>query len=402
MKAWQDLNLTVVALYKVEMSNLKVLVLAYLANPTCTNWIYGFKSLGYDVAVLNWSKSSATQKQLKKWGFSNNDIPIFHIWNKFSETMRQAVLKSLDGTPNIIFSWEGASILKSLQKVYQSFPTAKIVHCVNSYPNAVTALTELRMNWRYRKANSLINGYVFYSETQQRLFSQKVPSARDKPYLVMVEPFFKRAFASDGIVYSSVPRLERFDENPHIIFTGRGSKLWCKKYELRGRKDALGLFFSKLAERGIHIFLSPQADTKGLPNLHLYPDFSNEDLFEGRFAQYISQFDAHLVMYNEYNDTMRRWVSSGLSTRFAYALTATAPIAVTKTSKFVEDLWQDTPFGFTFSNVEDLVESLYDKQKLTLLRHNMEKVHRSYSFESQSERVAQFFEEILETPGVTD
>lgn len=376
------------------MSNIKILVLAFLANPTCTNWIYGFKSLGYNVAVLNWSKSPATKEQLKKWGFSNNDIPIFHIWHKLSKTVRQAVLQSLDGTPDIIFSWEGVLILKPLQKVHQFFPTAKVVHCVNTYPNAINALTELRMNWRYRQANSFISGYVFYSEVQQRLFSEKISSARGKPYLVMIEPFFERTFASNGIVNSGVPRLERFDENPHIVFTGRGDRLWDKK-KLRSRRDALGSFFKELASRNIHIFLSPKANIKGFPRLHHYPDFSNEDLFEGRFAQYISQFDAHLVMYNEYNNTMKRWVSSGLSTRFAYALTATSPIAVTKTSKFVEELWKDNPFGFTFSNVEDLVESLYDKQKLTLLRHNMEKFHKSYSFESQSKRVARFFEEVL-------
>ncbi|MEM7557380.1 MAG: hypothetical protein AAF378_25495 [Cyanobacteria bacterium P01_A01_bin.84] len=378
------------SIQKISENKSKVLVLAFLANPTCTNWIYGFKSLGYDVAVLNWSNSPATQEQLNKWGFSNNDIPIFHFWDKFSETISQAVLNSLDGTPDIIFSWEGALILEPLQKVSSYFPTAKVVHCVNTYPNAISNLSEVRMNSRYRKANSLISGYIFYSETQQNLFSQKIPSASNKPYIAMIEPFFDRAFSSKKIADANVPRLERFDKNPHIIFTGRGNYLWSKPWT-RFRRDALGLFLSKLAKRGIHIFLSSQADTKGLPNLHKYPNFSNEDIFEGRFSQYISQFDAHLVMYNEYNNIMRRWTSSGLSTRFAYSLTATAPIAVTKTSKFVEELWKDTPFGFTFTNTEDLAQSLYDKQYLTLLSHNMEKIHRSYSFESQSKRIAEFF-----------
>ena len=182
------------SIQKISENKSKVLVLAFLANPTCTNWIYGFKSLGYDVAVLNWSNSPATQEQLNKWGFSNNDIPIFHFWDKFSETISQAVLNSLDGTPDIIFSWEGALILEPLQKVSSYFPTAKVVHCVNTYPNAISNLSEVRMNSRYRKANSLISGYIFYSETQQNLFSQKIPSASNKPYIAMIEPFFDRAF----------------------------------------------------------------------------------------------------------------------------------------------------------------------------------------------------------------
>lgn len=384
------------------MHKFRVLVLAFLANPTCTNWIYGFKSLGYRVVVLNWSKSPATQNQLAQWGFQNQDIPIFNIWDRFTDDVRQAVLKSLGGIPDVLFCWEGALILKPLRQVHQSFPRVKVVQCVNTFPNAVSALTELRMYWRYRNANSLINGYIFYSEAMRRLFLQKIPASHDRPYLIMVEPFFEKAFASHGIVDSNIPRLERFNENPHIIiFTGRGVKLWSKN-SLNDRRDALGPFFKRLAERGVHIFLPPKADTKGLPNLHLYPEFSNADLFEGRFAQYISQFDAHLVIYNEWNGTIRRWVSSGLSTRLAYSLTSTSPLAVTHTSKFIEEYWKDTPFGFTFCDVEDLVKSLYNTQMLTLLRQNMEQVHRSYAFESQGEHVAQFFKEILAKPGVAN
>lgn len=65
------------------MRKLKVLVIAFLGNPICTNWIYGFKSLGYQVAVLNWSKSPATKNQLEYWGFANNDIPLFNMWDRF-------------------------------------------------------------------------------------------------------------------------------------------------------------------------------------------------------------------------------------------------------------------------------------------------------------------------------
>ena len=376
------------------MQKIKVLVLAFLANPTCTNWIKGLETLDYGVAVLDWKHSPANQDELENWGFKGSRIPIFHMWNDFSTELSQKVDDALGGKPDIIFVWEGAAILKPLQAVKSFFPTAKVIHCVNTYPNAITELTEFRMNWRYRNASPLIDAHIFYSEIMREMFLRNVPAANPQPYLVMVEPFFEEAFA-DEVTDSTVPQLKRLDEHPHVIFTGRGTELWRSFSFSNRRRDALGSFFRQLANHNIHVYLPAQAEIKNIPNFHCYPNFSNDDLFKGRFAQYLSQFDAHLVMYNEYNNIMRRWVTTGLSTRFASAITSVTPLALTKTSQFAEEYWQDTPFGFTFSNVEDLVQSLRDRQMLTTLRQNMKRVHRSYSFEAQSDRLSQFFRDVL-------
>ncbi|MFB2768847.1 hypothetical protein ACE1AT_06075 [Pelatocladus sp. BLCC-F211] len=383
------------------MSHPRVLIIASLANPTCTNWIYGLKSLGYNVAVLDWRKSPATQSELENWGFKEeNKIPIINIWDDFPLEKQQEVEKCLGGLPDALFSWEGALILKPLLRVKRIYTIAKVIHRINSYPSALNEFTEFRLNWRYQNANPLIDGYIFYSETQRHLFLKKIPTAANKPYLVMVAPFFKKAFSSNNIQDYTVPKLERFDGNPHIIFTGNSRELWNNNFLQNQHRDALGKFFKQLAKCNVHIFIHPQGNTRNISNLHLYPDFSNEDIFTGRFAQYISQFDAHLVMYNEYNSTIRRWVSSGLSTRFAYALTSTTPLAVTKTSKFVEEHWKGTPFGFTFSDIDNLAKSLHNKQMLALLRRNLEKIHISYAFEYQSHHVAQFFNKILQKSAI--
>jgi hypothetical protein len=372
---------------------LKVLVLALPWNPTCRNWVYGLSKLGYSVASLVWNSTPLTLKQLEDWGFAANEIPIFQMANELSPEISRSIVDSLNGTPDIIFSWEGALILKPLQWVEQTFPTAKVIHCVNTFPNAVNALSELRMYWRYRRADTSIDGYVFYSKSMQAFFQQKIPTAQKKPYLVLVEPFLKVAFADPNSYKPDVPELKRIDDKPYIIFTGRGTELW-NSFSLKERRDALGSFFQQLSQQGIRIFLPPKADLRGLPNLHHYPVFSNQDIYSGRFAEYISQFDAHLVMYNEWNGTMRRWVSTGLSTRFAYALTATSPLAVSQTSQFIHELWHQNPFGFVFHNIDDLAISLHDRQALVKLRQNMEQVHRSYSFESQSSQISGFFETI--------
>lgn len=374
------------------MNRLKILILAFAYNPTCRNWVYGLKSLGYEVTLLVWGQQFLTPEALQNWGFAAGDIPIFQMQAALPDLTAQAIVESLGGAPDLLFSWEGALILKPLEQVRQIFPKAKIIQSACTFPNATTILTEFRMHQRYRKSASNIDGWIFYSDTMQTSFCQKIPAAQGKPYLVMVDPFLDAAYAKPNSPLT-IPQLNRIDYSPHIVYTGRASKLWSS-FSLDGRRDALGRFFKHLSNRGVHIFVSPKADTKGLPNLHHYPDFSNQDIYEGRFAEYLSQFDAHLVMYNECCGTLRRWVSNGLSTRFACALTATSPLAVTETSQFVHDLWQERPFGFTFRNVDDLVASLHDQQKLATLRQNMEKVHRSYAFESQAPQIIQFIEKI--------
>ncbi len=373
------------------MANLKVLVVGSLANPMATNWVYGFKSLGYTLAVLDWRSSPATQTQLKEWGFQD-DVRVFNFWG--SDDVRQAVLAELDGEPDILFCYWGSQVLAALGKAHQSFPDAKVILCTETLPNASNFLTELREIWWLRQVDSLIDGHVFYSEAMRQLFCQKVPSSRSKAYLAIIMPFLKKAFAVDGLGSSNVTQLERFDEHPHVIFTGRADKLWTKDFRMAA--DALGPFLVQLAKRGVHVFVSHSADSKGCPNFHSYPNFSNADLFEGRFSRYISQFDAHLTIYNESNQTIRRRVSTSLSTRLAFALASTAPVAVTRTSQFIQEYWADTPFGFAFTGVDELAASLYDQQLLASLRSNMSRVHLSYAFESQGDRVTGFFKEVLE------
>jgi hypothetical protein len=230
----------------------------------------------------------------------------------------------------------------------------------------------------------------------RRLFIKAIPSSANKLYITIPDgPFPEKAFALDNPINFRVPKLERLDDKPHVIYTGNPSTLWTQSLG-NTRKDRLGPFFKKISQHNIHIFIGANGDTKKLPNIHLQPRrFENTDLFNSTYSRYISQFDAHLVFMNEYNSSIRRRVYGALGTRFAYALTATAPIVTTQTSKFIEEFWQSSPLGFTFNSVESLVTSLYDKESLESFRCNMKQNHKYYSFESNSIRINEFFYKIF-------
>lgn len=378
------------------MHPLKILILPganALRNPMCGNWINGLRRLGHSVVTLYWEEQELTNQQLRDWGIDEG-AHIFQFSDNLSESLRQLIVSNLKGQPDVLFCWESIPPLKLLHKVSPFFPESKAILLIDAYPNAPHLWSELSHILRYRMADPLVDGYIFYSNAMRDAFCRQIIAAAKKPYLVMMHPFFKSAFYSKDVVITEDINLERLDEKPHIIFTGNAGKLWNRRHD-NYAKDALGEFLALLASKGVHVFVNPVADLKGIKGLHHYPAFTNADMLSGRFASYIAQFDAHLVIYKEYNDTNRRRSARSLSTRLAFSLTSTCPIIVSQTSQFICEYWADSPFGFMFSHVDDLVESLHDSQKLSILRSNMEKVHQSFSFEAQSDRIDQLFKTVM-------
>lgn len=380
----------------MQFRKLKILVVAFdVLNPMSIGWIHGFQRLGHTVSVIVTKDSDLTNEHLTKLGFYNQEFPNTPIFQyNSSKYCRKEILASLNQEPDLLFFWEGIGIIKQVRNFTSIFSKSKTVFCVCTHPNCASVWRERLTNFQYRKISSLIDGYIFYSQEQQKLFTKNVPQATCKVSTVMMDPFFEKAFASAANGDLRVPVLKRYDDNPHVIFTGNARHLWDKARGHRG-KDSLGPFFQRLCTRGIHVFVHEAADTRNIPNLHVFPTFYNPDLAEGRFSQYISQFDAHLVIYNTHTATEKRRASTGLATRFAYAITATSPIAVSEISTFVREIWNDEPFGFTFHDIDDLVNSLYDSQKLSLLRSNMKKFHRQFSFESQASSLNSFLETVI-------
>ena len=378
------------------MQPLKILIIPganALRNPMCGNWINGLRQLGHSVSTLYWESQELTNQQLRDWGI-NDSAHIFQFFGELSESLRQIIVSSLGGEPDILFCWESIPPLKILPKVARVFPNAKAILLIDAYPNAPHLLGEMLHILRYRNSDKLIDGYIFYSNIMRDAFCQQIATAAKKPYLVMVHPFFESAFYSKEVSITKDLQLERFDDKPHVIFTGNAGHLWNRRYD-NYAKDAVGEFLALLASKEVHIFVNPAADLKGIKGLHHYPAFSNGDMLNGRFSSYISQFDAHLIIYKEYNGTNRRRSARSLSTRFAFSLTSTCPIIVSQTSQFIHEYWLDMPFGFMFKQVDDLVESLNDSKKLSVLRSNMEKVHRKFSFEAQTNRIHRLFKDVM-------
>lgn len=355
-----------------------IAVVCALANPLAASWVRGLAA-DHRVVVVDLRSAPPTRAELADWGIPA-DQPVVTAGGTLDAAARAAVAAALGGPPELIVSWWGTGILPLALAVKGAFPGSRLTHCVDTLPDAGTLAAEVREALRYRRADGGVDGYIFYSQQMRRRFCRLVPPARAKPALVMVEPFPLSVHARAG---TDAPPLERRGDGPHVIFTGRSDLLFRR--DRRMRKDAVGPFLRALAERGVEVFVKPELDGQTLPpGLHCYPAFTNADLFAGRFAAHIDAYDAHLVIYNEWNATIRRRVACGLSTRLALALAATSPIVVSETATFAAELGSVT---MRFSGPDDLAASLHDRAALAAQRRVLAERHTEFAWESQAPRV---------------
>lgn len=359
-----------------------------ILNPMCGNWLNGLTAAGHRVVCLYWADRCPLTDELAGLGI-RPDVPVRAFSEELAIGERAEIVRLLGGEADLLFGWEGILTLHPIKVCMAAFPDAARALLVDTYPLATSLASELAHIGRYTWLGRALDGFVFYSDSMRQLFQRCVPTSRGKPWLAMVEPFPSRAYSNPTQGGGSTRHvLERHDGCPHVVFTGNASMIWSSRY--REAREAVGGFLARLAGRGIHVFLNSVADLRSVSNFHHYPAFSNAQLLDGTFAGYLSEFDAHLVIYHEVNGTIRRRVASGLSTRMAFAMTSTCPIAVSRGSRFVEEYWGDAPFGFAFDALDDLVESLNDGEKLRRCRLNMEHVRAAYSFEAQTSRINRF------------
>lgn len=363
---------------------ISIVVVASTRNPLGVTWILGLSEMGARLAVVDLDERAWDAETRKSVGIPEA-LTIIPLSSAFDSVSKTRVLESI-GSPDVVFGWWGSKVLGPMQAIQAVFPESRSIHCLDTLPDASILLTELREFARLLLRRKMADGFIYYSEAMKDRFERMFRSVRNSPSAVMVEPFLLRSY---GMETEHLPRSDC--SQPRVIFSGRGDHLWTENFRMK--KDALGPQLTELADLGVDVYVPDNADTRGHPNVFNYPRFSEADLIGGTFSTFVSTFDAHLAIYNEHNSTIRRRVAVGLSTRLAFGLTATAPLAVTTTSTFVEDLQREAPFAMRFKDIPDLRDQLGSENLLEELRRNLVRRRRDFSFENQSETIKRLFKE---------
>lgn len=154
--------------------------------------------------------------------------------------------------------------------------------------------------------------------------------------------------------------------------------------------DSLDDQFLELANAKLHVYSGAMSDVVCRTGFgHIYPRFSNEDVFMGRLARFASECDAALITYNVRRREER--FRSTFPTRFFNALGAGIPIAIRggifdACERFVKHYG----IGFSYDNAVHLVRQLEERERMAAYRRKANESKGQFTAEHQSGELRTF------------
>lgn len=355
-----------------------------LKNPFIEAWFKTWEASGAEVAVLaqvDPSDSSDTPD------YVDARTVYYDAADSLSSVQWKSDLESLlGGPPTVLFYWWGLSSLL-IDAPVRAWPHAKVLLCVDTYPNASRLLTEIREVAQSALAVRRVDAFVVASDEMADLLRRRFPWVRDKPMQVVTSPFPLSTHASSPrFLVANFGKLR-------LCFTGRSDFLHSGNKKMG--KDDLGDFLVELIADGMDVFVQQphcenQQNELRSRGYSFYPDIPRSGLLGGDFAEMISEFDGHIVYYDVANSTLSRRVSTSLSTRFATGICAPTPIIVPPQSIFANRFLAIHPIGFASSDVSAIRSIL--QQRAGSMRQYWEDNHHLWAGESNSLNLRQLVE----------
>lgn len=355
-----------------------------LKNPFIEAWVKTWEAAGAVVAVL---ANVSASESLDTPDYLRERVVHFDAADSGSTRQWKMQLEAiLGGSPTALFYWWGLASLAEKAPI-KAWPSAKIVLCVDTYPNASRMLTELREVALSALSIGIVDAFVVASEEMAELLTRRFPWIRGKVMRSVVSPFPLASHASAGA------SNKKHSEKLRLCFTGRSDYLHSGSIKMA--KDDLGLLLDKFISAGIDVFVQAPSDDdhrRRLTSLgySFYRDVPRNDLLNGKFADMISQFDGHLVYYEIANSTIARRVSTGLSTRFATGVCSSTPMIVPPDATFAVNFLSKNPIGFASSDPYAVSRTLMERGDE--MRAHWAANHRTWAGESNAEGLRQLLE----------
>jgi hypothetical protein len=180
------------------------------------------------------------------------------------------------------------------------------------------------------------------------------------------------------------------DGAARFIFTGRSDYIFANNWRMA--KDDVSALLTPILKAGARVSIQRPADETSALRLaeagfEFYEPLPRESLLNGDFARMIARHHGHLAIYNVSNSTIRRRVSTGLSTRFAVGLCAPTPMVVPNEATFARELFAAHNIGVTLRKdpreTIDVVRTSNDH-----MRQEWYASHLSWSAESNASALA--------------
>lgn len=354
----------------------------------------------YKVSVINTSHWAFPQE------IEGTDIPVYNLYENSKirflflgrlEWFRKASFYSLaktntkltdrvgkvikqEGIDLIYGCWGSHSLpeLRLLQKFHVPIVYEFLTYPVNIYSFAVKI-----ENIFNRSIINNLKGRVI--ATQRMLnYMKNVFGIHEGENIVFGECYSKKFFYRKRL-----PRLSERDGHPHLIFTG---------------SDVYNIFpqIEEIIRRKIHIHV---CYTKGLKQrlqklkfksfIHTFKKFDYNELLNGTFATFMTQFDACLVTYNFRKASALDRFYNSIPNRFSFALTAGIPIVMPRGYlKGCEEMINKHRIGFTYTDYDDLKKKLSNEELMDYYKRNAVVKSKNFTLENNFKTIDKFLKQI--------
>jgi len=350
----------------------------------------------YKVTVINTSHWAFPQE------IEGTDIPVYNLYENSKirflflgrlECFRKASFYSLaktntkltdrvgkvikqEGIDLIYGSWGSHSLpeLKLVQKFHVPIVYEFLTYPVNIYSFAVKI-----ENIFNRSIMNSLKGRVI--ATQRMLnYMKNVFGIHEGKNIVFTECYSKKFFYRKRL-----PRLSERDGRPHLIFIGSDVyDIFPQIEEIIRRKIHVHVCYTKGLKQRLH-------KLKFKSFIHVFKKFDYNELLNGTFATFMTQFDACLVTYNFRKASALDRFYNSIPNRFSFALTAGIPIVMPMGYlKGCEEIINKHQIGFTYTDYDELESKLSNEELIDYCRKNASVKSKSFTLENNFKTIDKF------------
>lgn len=288
------------------------------------------------------------------------------------------VLREL--APDAVWGFWGAGPLAEFRALLRLRERPALVHQFQTYPLTRQRTGSRQASALHRAVFGRLDGRASASPEMEAFLDAALRPTRGRDQVL------PEAWGSWAVAKERLPRLSLRDGAPHVVHAGAAPA--------RARSvDDVGPLLAGVAAQGVHVH-APEAFALRGERLHSYPRSGLDALLDGRFASFLTQFDALLVAYRA--PPGLQWFAGNMPARFLSGVSAGVPVAVPRglfgaAQRFVEEHGN----GLVFDSPQDLAAGLRDDGAMAKARERALALQREHVLERFLPRYEGFLEGVL-------
>ena len=385
---------------------MNILCLGSLTSIETHNAIIAFRKVGYNVIMLNISRHYFPN-YIEEIPNYDNIVNLYQgvninknkIIRKIERLLivcglykgRSQVVKRINNIfkknhIDIVYSLWGTDTLPEIKIIQNQKIHCPIIHNFLTFPGApVSRFTRLKYLF-YKEIVSNIEGRIYCSYRMYD-YINKLFNLKQKGKDIIFLDYFSEVY----FPRKRLPLLSEKDGEPHILFIGRTD---FQKDSLNDVEEII----KEIALNQMHVHLAETSiPINNNDYLHFFPIFKAGNLSNGSFAEFITQFDACIILYNfNKNNWPKDRFYNSLPNRFLFAFTGGIPIIMPE-EYFLscQEIIKKYQIGFTYKDIEDLKSKIKNKHLMKKIKENAIKISSNFTFEKNFHKLEKFIKNIV-------